>query len=612
MAVERIEAWLRARDAARFQADMKKSGRSVRDLGTAGKVGAAGLHVLRKSGESAASVLGSVGRASRYVLTGVGLVGAGAVKMGLDFNAGMETSTIAFAKMLGSAQAATDYLDKLYNLAAKTPFEFQPLTQVTQRLMAMGFSADQALQTLTAVGDAVATLGTGQEGIDRITLALGQMKASSYLRGGDLLQLQQAGINTNQALLDAKLMTKDDVGQVGLLHINSDKGIKAITDYMNKQYGGGAMMQSKTWTGLISSSKDYFRQTMGAITEPLFDIGKKRVLPQFVDTMQEITKIARRKDVTLQWKIDHAQAVIEKNFGPLWRDLQVWWGRNRMNERIGALFGDALAVMVTQAAAAAPKIVEAFIHAWLASGLWGKLFMAGWLLKKVGVFSMLGDVAAQRFMRRFGYTTSAELPKQMGGSKLGGFWGKLGSKWGRLLGVGLAAGVILELPNLMQKAGKTLGLGEAWDHEAKRGFKPLLGPLAPEDIAVSPREKKYMQKPDYKQFDRRSINIGSWAVDQQRRAGSKAPWETYQVVGLHGENPDHDQWRKLGIPLQGDKAVAPVRGAKLAKGKKVAPIDKSMIEGKEGEKTIIVPIYLNKREIGRAMAKDTADEKARR
>ena len=63
--------------------------------------------------------------------------------------------------------------------STKTPFEFSQVSQTAQKFIAFGFSAEQVIPTLTAVGDAAAGVGLGAEGINRITLALGQMAAKS-------------------------------------------------------------------------------------------------------------------------------------------------------------------------------------------------------------------------------------------------------------------------------------------------------------------------------------------------------------------------------------------------------------------------------------------------
>ena len=72
----------------------------------------------------------------------------------------------------------------MQEFAAKTPFEFSQVSQAAQKFIAFGFSAEQVIPTLTAVGDAAAGVGLGAEGINRITLALGRWRPSPKSKPG--------------------------------------------------------------------------------------------------------------------------------------------------------------------------------------------------------------------------------------------------------------------------------------------------------------------------------------------------------------------------------------------------------------------------------------------
>jgi tape measure domain-containing protein len=220
----------------------------------------------------------------------VALVKAG--KAGLNFNANMEQNTVAFKHFLGSTKAATKYLGQLYKLAATTPFEFQDVAAASKQLLAFGFTSKETIANLKNIGDAASGLGTGTEGINRMVLALGQMKVAGVVQGDELRQFQEAGINVYKYMEKAGLITKDDIGQIGQLHIDSAKAIKAIMDGMQRDFGGMSKAQSKTWAGQLSTMKDYAAQAFGAITKPLFDIGRTKVFPKINAELQKISKWA--------------------------------------------------------------------------------------------------------------------------------------------------------------------------------------------------------------------------------------------------------------------------------------------------------------------------------
>lgn len=437
---EKIEAWLRVRDGARFQQDMKGAAKSIRNLANEGqKVSAAG-RMVQSSWQSASDLLASTWKWAKRVGVGIGIAGVAAAKFGLSFNATMEQNQIAFTYFLGSAEKAKAYMKDLFDLAAQTPFEFTNLASAAKQMIAFGFSAGEAYENLKSIGNAVSALGTGQEGINRIVLALGQMKAAGVVQGDELRQFQEAGINVYKYLEKAGLITKADIGQIGDMHLDATKAISAIMAGMNKDFEGMTDVQAKSWKGLISTIRDYAGQTLGVITMPLFNLGRKRVLPAVRDLLSEVTAIFQMP-MPLDWKIERSQAAIKRRLGPLWEDLMKWWKTNKVNEKLGKAFEDVMSYLANKAAAAAPHVVELFIRGWLAAGAWGKLIVIGFLLKKMGAFKIAGDIVGSWFSTHFSTKAGQEIPAELNGKK-GAMGGKLkgfGRWMGRTIGVAAAA-----------------------------------------------------------------------------------------------------------------------------------------------------------------------------
>ena len=122
-------------------------------------------------------------------------------KTAIEYNSMLQTAQIGFATMLGSAEKAQAFLDDMADFAAKTPFEYPELLDAAKKMLAYGFAAENVLPTLRAVGDATAALGMGGEGIDRVTLALGQIYAKGKLSGEEMRQLTEAGIPDRKSVV---------------------------------------------------------------------------------------------------------------------------------------------------------------------------------------------------------------------------------------------------------------------------------------------------------------------------------------------------------------------------------------------------------------------------
>lgn len=211
---------------------------------------------------------------------------AGAGAFALSTASAAETSEMAFTTMLGSAEAARDMLDELASFAAHTPFELSGLTTATQQLLAYGFTAEDIIPMLTAVGDATAALGTGQQGIEAVTRALGQMQTRGKVTAEEMLQLTEAGIPAWEYL--ARAIGTDTAGAMEAVSdgaVDAQTGIDALTRGMEDDFGGMMERQSTTVAGLMSNLSD-------AIEQPLMALRDSDAYERFADTLSDLVDAA--------------------------------------------------------------------------------------------------------------------------------------------------------------------------------------------------------------------------------------------------------------------------------------------------------------------------------
>ena len=153
----------------------------------------------------ALSGFAGVAAAAAGAVASIGIVKAGADfgQFALDVASTAEQTEIAFTTMLGSAEAAEDMMSQLADFAMNTPFELSDLQTATRQLLAYGFEAEDTIPLLTAVGDATSALGTGSDGIDHVTRALGQMRTRGKVAAEEMLQLTDQGIPAWEYLAEA-------------------------------------------------------------------------------------------------------------------------------------------------------------------------------------------------------------------------------------------------------------------------------------------------------------------------------------------------------------------------------------------------------------------------
>lgn len=220
------------------------------------------------------AVFGVGAMAGREVFSLV-TAGAGAAKEAIiGFNSSMEQSKIAFATFLGGAQQANTFLAQLQQFAIATPFEFPQLVEAAKRMMAYGFAAQQVIPLLTAVGNVSAGLGAGADGVDRITLALGQMQSKGTVVGNDLRQLQDVGVNTTEIMALIGKETGQTTAQVKKLaedgKLSATTFIGAFQEWSKQRFGDMMEKQSHTFKGAMSNIHDAAVKVLSQMGAPLF------------------------------------------------------------------------------------------------------------------------------------------------------------------------------------------------------------------------------------------------------------------------------------------------------------------------------------------------------
>lgn len=207
--------------------------------------------------DTASSSIAGAGTALTVGVTApLAAAGVAATKWALDTASAAEQADIALSTMLGP-EKAQQMLSDLADFARTTPFEMSGLTSATQKLLAYGFAAEDVIPLLTSVGNATAGLGAGQEGIDAVTRALGQMQAKGKVMSEEMLQLTEVGIPAWQYLADA--LGTDVAGaqdKVTKGAVDATTAISVLQAGMDRDFGGLMAKQAETLTGALSNLVD--------------------------------------------------------------------------------------------------------------------------------------------------------------------------------------------------------------------------------------------------------------------------------------------------------------------------------------------------------------------
>ncbi len=265
--------------------NVEKEVDKVKRKSSSGLFGGMGVHFGSKGISGGFGIGGAIG--AMLPIGAAAGAGAGMFKA-LQMAGEMEQSSMAFTTMLGDKGRADTFLEGLKKFAIDTPFEFKQLLDSSKKMLAYGFGENQIIPTLTAVGNASAGLGLGAEGVDRLTIALGQMRAKSKVSADEMRQLTEAGVPAWEILAQATHLTTAEVmklSEQGV--IPADKAISALLKGMNQRFPNMMDDLSKTLFGLTSSLKDFANlRVISAFGEGL----KQGIVPTLTQWVDKLTK----------------------------------------------------------------------------------------------------------------------------------------------------------------------------------------------------------------------------------------------------------------------------------------------------------------------------------
>jgi len=286
--------------------------------------------------------LGKVALAAGAAFAAVGGVVAGFVtKTGIAWNDFEEQSLNAFETMLGSGEKARTFLDDLIEFAAKTPFELRGLVDSSKLLMAFGFQAEEIIPIMTRVGDAVAGLGGGPEVMEGIIRALGQMKAKGKAQAEEMMQLAERGVPAWRYLAEAMgVSIAEAMDKVSKGAVTADQAISAVLAGMERDFSGLMQKQSTTWSGMLSTLSDTFKQFSGTVMAPIFERlkGGLAAVLEFV-SKPEFMEFGARLGEAIATGMDRVASFATDTLLPALREVYIDVVQNRVLPALRS-FGD--------------------------------------------------------------------------------------------------------------------------------------------------------------------------------------------------------------------------------------------------------------------------------
>ncbi len=240
--------------------------------------------MVSKAFTNVTSFIGDFINKYRYASLTVGLASIAMIKNLVDIGANVEQTRVAFATLLQSEPQAGNLMEWLTKYSLVTPLTRAQLQETARTFLAYGHNLDQTKVAVQAVTEATSALGLSQDRITAITQNLGKIFTSTQasLRHvnfemwqgvpvGKLLaqavnegQISLAGfastldIATGKAVGGLKELTQEQIKAVLASNTGKDVAL-ALENQLLKTFGGAALKQVKTFSGLMSNFADVFQ-----------------------------------------------------------------------------------------------------------------------------------------------------------------------------------------------------------------------------------------------------------------------------------------------------------------------------------------------------------------
>lgn len=241
----------------------------------------------KKISKSVSSAINTVKKIGLAVAGAAGTVTLALGKIGIDYNAEMETYTTNFKVMLGSIEDAVSKVEELKKAAAATPFEMSDLAQATQTLLAFNVANEDTSAVMQQLGDI--SLGNKQK-FETLTRAYGKMNAAQKVTLEDINMMIDSGFNplllvskkTGETMEDLYARISD--GGVAFNEIQD-----AISEATSEggQFYKGMEEASKTMEGLKSTLSDVVHTKLGEFFASVSNKAKE-ALPNVISFVENI------------------------------------------------------------------------------------------------------------------------------------------------------------------------------------------------------------------------------------------------------------------------------------------------------------------------------------
>lgn len=208
----------------------------------------------------------------------------------------------AMQAIIGDMDKANRLWEKTIRLAVRSPYSVKELVTYTKQLAAYRIETEKLYDTTKMLADISSGLGVDMQ---RLILAYGQVKAANYLRGQELRQFSEAGVNILGELADyftelqGKAISTGDVFEMVSKRMVKFEDVSEVLHRLTEEGGiffNMQEIQAETLKGMFMNLKDSWDLMKNEIGE-----SNKGFFVSLVNTAKYVADNWKTVGNTLKW-----------------------------------------------------------------------------------------------------------------------------------------------------------------------------------------------------------------------------------------------------------------------------------------------------------------------
>lgn len=206
----------------------------------------------------------------------------------VDYQKSMEYYTTSFTVMTGSADKASETVQKLADIGATTPFDMPQLADATSLLMNFGFSADDAVDSMMMLGDI--SQGNADK-LDTIARAYGKMNSAQKVSLESINMMIDAGFNPLQEISEKtgeSMQSLYDRVSKGKLSVDEITESMVRSTSEGGKYFQSMDAQSQTLDGRLSTLSDTVNSKLGEVLQPILQNASDEWIPNITNAIDNM------------------------------------------------------------------------------------------------------------------------------------------------------------------------------------------------------------------------------------------------------------------------------------------------------------------------------------